>query len=393
MKKTIRYIIPLFILSFVFASCDDNDSVKHETTISEFTYITEDMNLELKNTSKESYTLSWNPSYSGDNTTVFYEVQFAGEDANFEDLVYNEIPEKTGSINHLTLTDSTLNIIAEKAGIKQLTKGNLYWRVRASNGINEFIPEARKIEISRPAGFAAYPVNLYVKGSAVEGDGALKMLKNIEKGNTSADAIPNSSIFDLVVSLKKGELYFANSLTGRIRTFAVEGGKVAEDVDPIQIPADGIYRVRFNFGTLAAEVTSIQGVDQIIVKKDNENLLFKSLEYKGNSLWEASYTALLPDGSNIPTGTQYKFRVSETSLLSGTTSYSYWGAPAISASPPNSSTEAVYFYVTKVDDQAISATQLNYYRFANGVSGKSMKTSLNLNSDQVNYTHTCAIVE
>lgn len=392
MKKIIKYIIPLCVSAIFLVSCDDEDKVDHNTTLTPLTYITADTSIELKNTTAEKYTFEWNASKAADLSAVFYEVQFS-DDSEFKEIVYSELPTKLGSSTFLVVNDSTLNIIAEKAGIKQSSTDNLYWRVKASNGINEYIPEARKIAITRPAGFAAYPVELYALGSAVEKEGSLKMIKNVVKGSNSTDTVPNISVFDMVATLKKGDLSFVNSLSGRSRSFSVEEGKLVEDAPAIAIPADGVYRIRFNFKTLAVEATAIQGIDQIIVKKDAEHVVFKSLEYKGNSVWEASYDALLPDGSNLPNGTQYKFRVNEMSLLSGNTEYTYWGSPSNTASPPTASTDAFYFYVTKVDNEAITANQLNYYRFPNSVSGKQMKTTLNLNAEGANYSHSCSLVE
>lgn len=382
MKITIKYILPILLGFFLMTSCED-DKENHETVISSFEYITSDFSITLQNVQTDTITLEWSKATAQDYTLVFYEVEFALSSTGFDNPDDIEIltPTKLGSSPFIKLTDYDLNVLAERLGVKQSTTGTLVWRVKASNGINQYMPEStRKIEVTRPSGFAKSPETIFLAGSATSAGDDLSQAIRLKVSPL------NTSVFEGICDLKSGELYMVSNKTSKHRFFSIINNELKEDEGAINCPSNGLYHIRINFETGAADFSLISKVQQ--VKVGTPEVLISDLNYSGNLTWEAQYNA---DDLSIKSGNQYKFKVLANSVADGSLRETYWGSPNVSSSPPNTSLTDNYYYVIR-DESAYTPLQY-YYRFPTTVAGKTIKVVLYMGADLENWYHTCTYVE
>jgi len=402
MKTKTKYFLSILLLGVVLFSCDDsNDDMNHNTSLTEVKYITGDFDAVLEGVSDKFIKLEWEKSVAADMTQVFYIVQFSGDENGFnepDDILLPGPTDKPGYSSFIEISDSVLNIVAERSGLKQLATENLYWRVVASNGIVQRVANGiRTIKVTRPDGFAAVPSSLYVTGSATSGgdelDKAIQMKNLTFMEIANNELVPRADVFEVVLPLKSGEFKLIDKKTKKHRSFSIVDNKVAEFSPIINCPAEGIYRIKIDFDNANAEFTLVNKVEQVVVKAGSTESVVTALDYAGDCRWESVFTALLPGGAALPNASQYKFRFTETPVLDETPveQYSYWGATTKSSGAPNATTPASYFYVVESPAEITAITQ--YYRFPVNVSGKQMKTVLDMNIENVNYTHSCSLTE
>lgn len=94
---------------------------------------------------------------------------FDKADGDFSDPVSIVTADNNGGTNHATITHKQLNQIAASAGIGSAEEGTLKWTVYASKGINPVkAEEERTLTLTRLAGFAEVPSQLYITGEATE---------------------------------------------------------------------------------------------------------------------------------------------------------------------------------------------------------------------------------
>lgn len=93
----------------------------------------------------------WQPAKAGNFTPIYYKVEFDKETGDFSRPVYTGVPASLGTVTKLMVSHKDLNRIAESAGIAQLAKGKLRWKVIASNGVvADSTGNGRLIEVQRP---------------------------------------------------------------------------------------------------------------------------------------------------------------------------------------------------------------------------------------------------
>ena len=123
----------------------------------------------LQPSASASLYFEWEPSLAEDGGVVLYEVVFDKTDGDFSDPVYISTADNNGGSNHATITHKQLNQIAALAGIESAGQGTLKWTVYASKGINPVrAEEERTLTLTRLAGFAEVPSQLYITGEATE---------------------------------------------------------------------------------------------------------------------------------------------------------------------------------------------------------------------------------
>lgn len=397
--KTIFYYILLSTIAFCVSSCEKPFETVLETKLSDFNFITGDTSLVLTGSSQDTIVLKWEKSIAENSTLVFYKLQFSDNNEDFSDPTHEMIPGRLGSNSFIEITDSLLNIIAEKSAIRQLSTDKLYWRVIASNGINSTIINggSKHLEISRPNGFAAFPEQLYITGSASPGGEDISkslILKAIKK---KSDNSLDSAFYNIVLPLKKGEFKLVNALEGRIRSFGFENnGDIIEIFDDNDLknvcPADGIYHISLNFNTKSTEYASVERVELVVIRNNQPDNIISTLSYSDDYTWKSTFVSTLSDGSNLPAGAMYKFRFSGKTVNTNNPFTAYWGSLSETSSPPTTSSLESYFHVMRVNNDL-----KNYYRFptavSGGSSGKNIQAVLVMNPADENYYHTCTIVE
>lgn len=398
MKSIIKFIF-LSTITCCVIGCENTFEPTLETELSDFNFITGDTTLVLNGSSQDTIVLKWEKSIAENATLVFYKVQFSDQNDDFEDPTHEMLPGKLGSNAYVSITDSLLNIIAEKSAIRQLSTGKIYWRVIASNGVNsnKILGGSRHIEVTRPDGFAAFPSKLYLTGSASPGGNDLSKAVMVKALKKKSDNTLDSAFFNIVLPLKQGEFKLVSALQGRIRTFGIDNNgnivEIFEEDDFInECPANGVYHISLNFNTKKAEYASVSEVNLVVIRNNLPDNIITEMNYSGEYTWEADFVSRLSDGTNLPAGAMYKFRFSGSTVIGNNPFTAYWGSPSETSSPPNASTPESYFHVMRVNNDL-----RNYYRFATAVSGtssgKNMRAILVMNPVDENHYHTCTIKE
>ena len=199
----------LFLCSCLAVSCSEDETTP--VTIGDFQVLTPDLEVTISYTDTdpgEYVDLSWDRAKASDGTTVFYEVQFAGKDKNFDTPAMTITPDKLCYANVVQLSQQQMNIVAERTGIRPLQTGEIYWRVRAITGLVEHVNSTvRTIKVTRQGGFAETPKAIFVYGEAT--------------GQSDiAGAIPlkqtTDSVYEGFMKLGNGTYSFVNAKEGDI---------------------------------------------------------------------------------------------------------------------------------------------------------------------------------
>ena len=398
MKTIIKYIT-LSLVAFFIISCEHKSEPVLETTLSEFGFVTGDTSLLLSGTTQDTIVLRWEKSVAKNSTLVFYRIQFSEDQDDFQEPTHELLPGRLGANHSIGITDSILNIIAEKSSIRQLSTGKIYWRVLASNGINSKTINggSKFLEVTRPAGFAAFPEKLYITGPASPGGNDISKAIQMKTLKKKSDPTQDSIAHNIVLPLKQGEFKLISALQGRYRTFGFDGdGKFIEIFEEENIktisPADGLYQISMNFITDVAEYASVSQVELVVIRSNQPDNVITPMNHTSDYTWESDFVSKLSDGSNLPAGAMYKFRFSGTTVNGNNPFIAYWGSQSDTSTPPGTGTSESYYYVVSVENNL-----RNYYRFPTTVSGsnsgKNMRAVLVMDPKDPNYYHTCTVQE
>lgn len=379
MGKIIRIVVGC-LLAFFWVACNTNEISSHETTFTEFSFLSGNVERDLTLQHEEPIRLEWEESHAENSTVVFYRVQFSNKKDGFSNPSYELVPNRLGMDTYIELNDSILNVVSELAGVRQAESGTFYCSVLASNGVSSraISGDPLEIKVKRPDGFAAIPEKLYIQ----KGSEFVKLKNSAFRGEQPVG-------FDVVVELKSGErIAIVDSKTGYQRHFSLDTEQHLKELYDgnfeMECPADGVYHVGVNFLTKEAIFAKIDQVDLVVVRNGMDDNVVATLDYAGNYTWSKMYTALLSDGSPLPNGASYKFRFFETSTVGNVPVVAYWGSNTKTVLPPTAETESDYFYVCRV-----TAGGADYFfRFPISMSGKSMKVVLSMDPVQEHFSHT-----
>lgn len=316
-------------------------------------------------------TFSWEPAKTGNNTMAFYQVVLDKETGDFSAPLYTGTPADVGTKTSLILTHRQLNIIAAKAGIGELAKGKLKWKVKTSNGVAAAeSPETRLIEVERPAGFAENPAELYLTGSATEGGTQLAQAKKFKK--------LSDGVFELYTSLTAGTYTLVDKTTGTPVMFTINGSTIkngSEGASPVSTAT--AFRINLNFNTATAQLTEIQEVGLWFA---GYNKVTNVLLYDGNGVWKVPDIAITFSAQSWGKDERYKFRIREKDMT-GTVTSKFWASVTKDNSKPTASTAASYFYFGSND-----ASQWDYtYKFEKEAAKADV--FVRFSSAETSYTH------
>lgn len=289
----------LLLCSCIAASCSEEETIP--ATIGDFQILTPDMEVTISYTDTdpgEYVDLSWNRAKASDGTTVFYEVEFAGKNKNFDSPSMTITPDKLGYANLVQLSQQQMNVIAERTGIRPLQTGEIYWRVRAITGLIEHVnPIVRTIKVTRQEGFAETPQEMFVYGEATG-------------QNDINNAIPlkqtTDSEYEGFMKLGNGSYTFVNAKEGDIRSFKADGTELVEEGNGMIEGNDKIYHVVLNFTKATCTINEIKSFNLWWV---NNTLV--PLTYIGNSTWELKNYELQWVKFGRGKSQLYKFRMTE----------------------------------------------------------------------------------
>ena len=325
----------------------------------------------LQSSSSASLYFEWEPSLAEDGGAVLYEVVFDKTDGDFSDPLAIIASDNNGAMNHATISHKTLNQIAASAGVESAETGTLKWTVYASKGIFPVkAQEDRTLTITRLAGFAEVPAQLYITGEATEVGGELSKAMQMKK---VADGE-----FEIYMQLTAGQSFqFVSSNAGTPTTYSLQGEKLVEG-GTTTVSETGIYRyyVDFNAGSFTSkQVTKVS----LFLNWSQREI---ELAYQGLGVWAVSdYTIEgLSGGDNDDD--RYKFRMQSTA---GETE---WRAINNDSKPTGN--ESYYYMVEKSNVEQWTNNEIWKNPATDGWSGKTYDVTFSLNPSG-EYTHNLVI--
>lgn len=341
MKTILLNLSLLIAVLFAFTGCNKDEDLKDTrvTAVKTLYEPTNGKSIVLQSSASASLYFEWEPAKAEDSGMVLYEIAFDKEGGDFSNPVYRMASDNTGGYNHATITHKQLNKIAGMAGIESAETGKLIWTVFSSKGINDIIAEeSRTIEITRLAGFADVPVDVFVTGEASEGGTDLskaRMMKATANGE-----------FEIYTKLTAGKsYYFTDAKVGTPRKFYVENNLLKEGTTSITVAKTGVYRINLDFNVGSAVYTEI--TDFQLFFCPTNSFLF-SCDYTENGIFKATSKPIEFKQEGWGRDERYKFKMT-TINAAGETVEEWWGTPNTD-SRPNSSSPASYYYLYPVND-------------------------------------------
>lgn len=364
----------LFSFILAFTACSSDGEVRDLSVTAVKTLYEPDNGkaVVLQPSASASLYFEWEPSLAEDGGVVLYEVVFDKADGDFSDPVYISTADNNGGSNHATITHKQLNQIAALAGIESAAQGALKWTVYASKGINPVrAEEERTLTLTRLAGFAEVPGQLYITGEATEVGADLDkamVMKKVADGE-----------FEVFIKLTEGKSFkFVSANTGTPTEYSLNGEKLVEG-GSVTAAKTGIYKyyIDFNAGSFTSkEVTNVK----FYLNWSQKEI---ELDYQGLGVWALNgYTITgLTDSDN--TDDRYKFRMESSD---GETE---WRAAINNDSKPTGNDE-YYYMVEKTNVEQWTNNEVWKTPATDGWSDKTYDITFSLNT-QGEYTHNLVI--
>ena len=369
---SIKYML-LTVGAALLAACSSDGEVRDlQVTAVQSIYEPADAkSVVLQSSSSASLYFEWEPSLAEDGGAVLYEVVFDKTDGDFSDPLAIIASDNNGAMNHATISHKTLNQIAASAGVESAETGTLKWTVYASKGIFPVkAQEDRTLTITRLAGFAEVPAQLYITGEATEVGGELSKAMQMKK---VADGE-----FEIYMQLTAGQSFqFVSSNAGTPTTYSLQGEKLVEG-GTTTVNETGIYRyyVDFNAGSFTSkQVTKVS----LFLNWSQREI---ELAYQGLGVWAVSDYKIegLSGGDNDDD--RYKFRMQSTA---GETE---WRAINNDSKPTGN--ESYYYMVEKSNVEQWTNNEIWKNPATDGWSGKTYDVTFSLNPSG-EYTHNLVI--
>ncbi len=370
--KLIKYMM-FFAAFVVLAACSSEGEVRH-LGVSAVKSLYEPDNgraVVLQASASASLYFEWEPALAEDGGAVLYEIAFDKTDGDFSNPIIILAADNNGAENHATITHKQLNQIAAAAGVESAETGTLKWTVYSSKGINPVkAEEERSITLTRLAGFAEIPSELYITGSATEvGDDITKAqkMKKVADGE-----------FEVYMKLEAGKTFkFVSSNSSTTTGYSLNGVKLVEG-GSTTVEQTGIYKyyVDFNAGSFTSkEVTKVS----LFLNWSQREI---ELSYTGNGIWAVTNYLITGLTGNDNSDDRYKFR-----MLSST-GETEWRAVNNDSKPTGN--ESYYYMVEKDDVEQWTNNQIWKNPATDGWSDKTYDITFSLNPAG-EYTHNLVI--
>jgi hypothetical protein len=372
MKKLITSGVVLLLAMLVITSCkkDVKPLNLNLTAVSNLTLPENDAAVVLTPAAPVSVDFQWEPAKAADGDFVLYEIAFDKVGGDFSKPIFKVVSNGGGVDTKITFTHKDLNKIANMGGIAASSTGKLIWTVLASKGTNVMVgPNPHTITLTRPAGFADLPVDMYISGSATEGGTditkAVKLKKNEE------------GVFEIYTSLKAGDYILTDKPTAEGTKYYVDGGLIKLGSTPVAVTAAKNYKLTFDFNVATTAMVEIQSVGLWMSAYNKE---IGQLDYIGNSTWEVAKLPIEFFQFDWGRDERYKFVVHTSS-----------GVQFMGSSKDNNvapaGQPAAYFFV-----QAVTPDQwANTYKFDPSADMHNVKVDLSFKASGA-YTHSVTVV-
>lgn len=373
MKITSIKLTMIVSLLLAFVACDNDGEVRDLGVTAVKLLYEPDHGKAVVLQSSASATLyfEWEPARAEDSGAVLYEVAFDKVDGDFSNPVYIAAADNNGGTNHATITHKQLNNIAAMAGIESAAQGTLKWTVFSSKGINPVKAEQeRTLTVTRLAGFADIPSQLYLTGDATEVGSTLGralVMRKVTEGE-----------FEIYAKLTGGQTFrFVSANSGTPKEYSLNGEKIVEG-GTASVSQTGIYKYYLDFNVGSFTMKEVTKVSLYL----NWSQMQIELPYKALGVWEVSdYTITGLEGSDN-SDDRYKFRMESSD---GETE---WRAINNDSKPTGN--EAYYYMVEKTDVEQWTNNQIWKNPASDGWSGKTYDITFSLNAAS-SYTHNLVI--
>ncbi|MDR0572578.1 MAG: SusE domain-containing protein [Tannerella sp.] len=369
------YFKPVMVISLLFAliACNNDGEVRDigVTAVKKLYEPDNGKDVALQSSASATLYFEWEPARAEDSGSVLYEVVFDKADGNFSDPLFIVASDNNGGTNHATITHKQLNRIAAMAGVESAARGTLKWTVFSSKGINPVkAEEERSLTLTRLAGFADIPSQLYITGDATEVGPDLSnalIVKKITEGE-----------FEIYTKLTEGRTFkFVNAVSGTPTEYSLSGEKLIEG-GTSAVSKTGIYKyyLDFNIGSFTTkEVTKVN----LFLNWSQRKI---ELPYKGLGVWElTNHTISGLEGSDN-SDDRYKFRMESSD---GETE---WRAINNDSKPTGN--DAYYYMVERTNVEQWTNNQVWKNPATDGWSGKTYDILFSLHPEGA-YTHNLVI--
>lgn len=370
--KYIKLTIITFLV-FAFAACNSDGEVRDlgVTAVKNLYEPVDGRVLVLQSSASAMLYFEWEPARAEDSGGVLYEIAFDKSDGDFSNPVMIIASDNNGGRNHATITHKELNKIAAMAGIGSAEQGTIKWTVYSSKGINPVKAEQeRTLTLTRLAGFADIPEQLYITGDATEAGSDISKamrMKKISEGE-----------FEIYTKLTEGKTFkFVDATSGTPTEYSLSGEKIVED-GTTSVSKTGIYKYHLDF-TIGSFTTKEVTKVNLFLNWSQRKI---ELPYKGFGVWELTNHTITGLTGNDNNDDRYKFRMESSE---GETE---WRSPSNDSKPTGN--EAYYYMVERTNVQQWTDNQIWKTPSTTGWSDKTYDFMFSLNPDGP-YTHNLII--
>lgn len=372
MKKIFLYSLVAALIALAYTSCKKDEKTLN-TSVTAVTVInapSNDTAINIAPTTGASVVFKWTAASSTD--LVLYEVVFDKASGDFSKPIYTVVSDGSGVQAQATISQKTLNTIANSAGIAALSSGTLKWAVVTSKVTNNKVSSVtRTLQVTRPAGFATLPNALYLTGSATE------------KGTDVTKAIPfkkiSDGVFELYTSLQSGTYTLIDNTSGTPTEYSINGPAIVANGSTTVSGDKLVYRISLDFNNAAATLTQIVSVNMYLAI---DNKTWFTLPYIGNSQWEIDGAAVVIPQESWGDESRYKYHF-VTKDAAGNQGDEWFGSANQDNGDPSTSTPLSYFYMYP----APSNEWDNCFKMVPSYSGKNCNINVNFSSTITQYTN------
>ncbi len=380
MKKICLLSLLVMLFALALNSCK-KDVKTLDTGVQPVTVInapSNDTSITIAPTTGTSVVFKWAPSSTASTGLVLYEVVFDKAGGDFSKPVYKVVSDGSGVQAQATITQKTLNTIANAAGIAALSSGTLKWAVATSKvTTNQVSTVSHTLQVTRPAGFATVPNTIYLTGSATE------------QGTDVSKAIAfkkiSDGVFELYTSLQPGTYKLIDNTSGTPTTYSINGPAIVLNGETTVTGSKTVYRISLDFGNAAVTITQIVSVNMFLAI---DNKIWFTLPYVGNSQWELDGAAVVIPQESWGDESRYKYEFIVKDAANNQ-STEWYGSANPDNPDPTTSTPLSYFYMYSLP--ASSGTFDNCFKMVPSYSGKNCNINVNFSPSITQYTNSVTL--
>jgi hypothetical protein len=340
-KIGVNISIIVTLVSLIFVSCNDSMG-DPDARLSEVKTLIEPADgktIALEPSASASVYFEWDYVKAEESGTAIYQIAFDTQDGDFSNPVYVMYSDNNGYCNHVSLTHKLLNKIAGMAGIMPSETGTLKWTVFSIKGTKMMkADQSNTLTVTRLAGFADLPVDVYITGEASEGGTDLAKAQKMK-------VVSNGTFEVYTKVLENKPFYFTDGITGTPRQFYTSNGLVKEN-GTTTLSIGGVYRIILDFNTGAATYTLVEKIGFFFCPS---NAVLFELPYIGNGVFKATKQTVTFKQESWGRDERYKFRMFvRENGGQGELKELEWGTLNQTDSRPTATSPESYYYMQLV---------------------------------------------